>query len=273
MLTIYAVSDYTGAAAAHLVRSALLQFEVQPAEVVRHGYIRTEGQVIEVVREASQRGSVILHTIVEPVLRRMMVNECRTHGVDAIDLLGPLLDRIVAHVRTSSGEDGVVLKGVDPDSARNIEAVEFTFRHDDGERADELGQADVVLVGVSRTMKTPTSLYLAYRGWATGNVPLVPDVPLHPVVGRLPREKVVCLTMSHRRLLELRMARARQLAIPQKEYASPKVVQMELSYGQDLAAEHGWHQVDVTGKSIEEVAREIEACIAGTAKPGAGEHR
>jgi len=262
MLTIYAVSDYTGEAAAHLVRSALLQFEGRPAEVVTRGGVRTEGQVLEVVREASERSSVILHTIVEPVLRRMMVNECRTHGIDAIDLLGPLLDRVVAHVRTSTEEEGVILKGVDPDSARNIKAVEFTFRHDDGERAEELGQADVVLVGVSRTMKTPTSLYLAYRGWATGNVPLVPSVPLHPAVERLSREKVVCLTMSHRRLLELRMARAKQLAIPQREYASPRVVQMELGYGQDLAAELGWHVVDVTGKSIEEVAREIEALIS-----------
>jgi regulator of PEP synthase PpsR (kinase-PPPase family) len=265
MLTIYAVSDYTGEAAAHLVRSALLQFDNSPAEVVTLGGVRNERQVLELVQAAAGRNSIILHTIVEPVLRRMIVNECRTHNVDAIDLLGPLLDRIVAHVRTSTGESGVTLKGVDPDSARNIEAVEFTFRHDDGERVDELGQADIVLVGVSRTMKTPTSLYLAYRGWAAGNVPLVPGVPLQVAVERLPREKVVCLTMSHRRLLELRLARSKQLAIPQKEYASPKVVQMELSYGQDLAAEHGWHLVDVTGKSIEEVAREIEALIGGAA--------
>jgi regulator of PEP synthase PpsR (kinase-PPPase family) len=264
MLTIYAVSDYTGEAAARLVRSALLQFEGRPAVVATRGGVRTEEQVLEVVRDAAARDSVILHTIVEPVLRRTMVNECRTYGVDAIDLLGPLLDRVVAHVRTSTGEEGVALTGADPDSARNIEAVEFTFRHDDGERADELTQADVVLVGVSRTMKTPTSLYLAYRGWATGNVPLVPDVPLHPAVERLPREKVVCLSMSHRRLLELRLARSKQLAIPQQEYASPKVVQRELSWAQDLAAELGWHVVDVTGKSIEEVAREIEALIGGT---------
>jgi regulator of PEP synthase PpsR (kinase-PPPase family) len=264
MLTIYAVSDYTGEAAAHLVRSALLQFEGRPAVVATRGGVRTEKQVLEVVRDAAARDSVILHTIVAPVLRRTMVNECRTYGVDAIDLLGPLLDRVVAHVRTSPGEDGVELKGVDPDSARNIEAVEFTFRHDDGERADELVRADVVLVGVSRTMKTPTSLYLAYRGWATGNVPLVPDVPLHPAVERLPREKVVCLSMSYRRLLELRMSRAKQLAIPQQEYASPKVVQRELSWAQDLSTELGWNVVDVTGKSIEEVAREIEALIGGT---------
>jgi len=261
MLTIYAVSDYTGEAAAHLVRSALLQFEGRPAEVITRGGIHTEEQVLEVVREAAERSSIILHTIVESVLRRMMVNECRTHSIDAIDLLGPLLDRVVAHVRASSGEASVVLKGVDPDSARNIKAVEFTFRHDDGERAEELVQADIVLVGVSRTMKTPTSLYLAYRGWATGNVPLVPDLPLHPAVERLPRDKVVCLTMSHRRLLELRLARSKQLAIPVREYASPKVVQKELSFAQDLAAEFGWHVVDVTGKSIEEVAREIEALI------------
>jgi regulator of PEP synthase PpsR (kinase-PPPase family) len=261
MLTIYAVSDYTGEAAAHLVHSALLQFEGRPAEVVTRGGIRTEEQTLSIVKEAAERSSIILHTIVEPVLRRTMVNECRTHNVDAIDLLGPLLERIVAHIRTSTGQRGVTLKGVDPDSARHIEAVEFTFRHDDGERVDELGQADIVLVGVSRTMKTPTALYLAYRGWATANVPLVPGVPLQPALERLPREKVVCLTMSHRRLLELRLTRSKQLAIPQREYASPKVVQMELSYGQDLAADLGWHTVDVTGKSIEEVAREIEALI------------
>lgn len=267
MLRIFVVSDASGETAERVVRSALVQFEDAPASVVRRGHVRTPEQVRAVVKEAAGHDSMILHTLVSDDLRRLMLAESRLYGVDAMDLMGPVLDRLATHLRLTPQEKPGLFKQLVEAKSREIEVVNFAFRHDDGQRADELSRAEIVLVGVSRTMKTPTTLYLAYRGWFAGNVPIVPEIPLPPALLSLPSERVFCLVMSPSRLLELRCARAGYLAIPAEPYASLAHIRKELRYSQQLCGNHGWRQIDVTGKSVEEVAREIIVLLSGKAQP------
>jgi [pyruvate, water dikinase]-phosphate phosphotransferase / [pyruvate, water dikinase] kinase len=257
MLTIFVVSDASGQTAERVVRSALVQFAEAPATVIRRGHVRTPKQLRAVVQEAVGHDSLILHTLVSDELRRLMLAESRLHGVDAMDLMGPVLDRLARHLKLTPQEKPGLFQQLAEARSRQVEAVEFAFRHDDGQYADELIHAEVVLVGVSRTMKTPTTLYLAYQGWFAANVPIVPEIPMPPAVLSLPSERIFCLAMEPSRLFELRRVRADHLAIPPTPYASLKNIQKELRHAQRLSANHRWRQIDVTGKSVEEVAREI----------------
>lgn len=260
-LTIFVVSDATGETADRVVRSALVQFPEAPVTILRRAQVRTPEQVRAVVEEAAVQPSLILHTLVSDDLRHFMLTEARTHDVDAMDLMGPVLDRLATHLGLTPQEKPGLFRQLEEAQSRAIEAVEFAFRHDDGQNPEELDRAEVVLVGISRTMKTPTMLYLAYRGWFAANVPIIPDIPLPSALSRLPPERVFHLVASASRLAELRRVRAMHLGIPLEPYASLAQVHRELRHAEDLARRHGWCRVDVTGKSVEEVAREIMALL------------
>lgn len=271
MLTIYVVSDATGETADRVARSALVQFPKAEVNIVRRGQVRTGGQLRAVVKEAASRDSLIIHTLVSDELRGTMLAEARHHGVDALDLMGPLLDRLTHHLQASPQEKPGLFKQLAEARTREIEAVEFAFRHDDGQHPEDLGRAEVVLVGPSRTMKTPTTLFLAYRGWFVANVPLVPGTALPPALDEFPSQMVFCLTMSATRLVELRRARAAYLGIPEGPYASLDAVRQELRQCQAVRSQRGWPGVDVTGKSVEEVAREIMLLLPGARPDRIGE--
>jgi hypothetical protein len=177
--------------------------------------------------------------------------------VEAVDLLGPVLGRLMRRLREEPLRRPGVFTHLARAHPREIEAVEFAVRHDDGRRPEGLDHAEVVLVGVSRTLKTPATLYLAYRGWLVANVPIHPDLPPPPALLALPPERVCCLVMAPARLQEVRASRARALKIPLEPYASLEHIRRELLHSEQLALERGWRQIDVSGKSVEEVAREI----------------
>jgi len=263
VLVILVVSDATGETAERMVRSALVQFPGAAANVVRHGNVRTAEQVQEVVRQAAAQEAIIFHTLVSTELRRLMLAECRIHGVDAMDLMGPVLDRLTVHLDVPPKEQPGLFKQLVESASRRIEAVEFAFRHDDGKRAEELGKAEIVLVGVSRTMKTPVTVFLAYHGWFVANVPVVAGTEMPAALTGVPSSRVFCLLMSAGRLAELRRVRAEQLGIPREPYADVSAVRQELRESERLALEHGWRLVDVTGKSVEEVAGEIVGLVGG----------
>jgi regulator of PEP synthase PpsR (kinase-PPPase family) len=267
MLTILAVSGGTGETAKQITHTAALQFEDAPVKVVVRGNIRTARQVRAVVKEAKERGCLILHTLVSDDLRRLMLTESRLNDVDAMDLLGPVLERLAEHLDVAPlGKPGLRALSEEGKS-REIEAVDFAFRHDDGQRIEDLSRAEIVLVGVSRAMKTPTMLYLAYRGWFVANVPLILGAPPPEKLQALDRGRVFHLRMAPDRLLELRRVRARRNLIPADSYASMDHIRKELRYADRLCSGNGWRRVDVTGKSVEEVAREIISLTSGKKKP------
>lgn len=262
MLTIYVVSDATGETAERMLHSALVQFKNAPATVIRRGKIRTPKQVRALIEEAAGHKSLIVHTLISYDLRRLMLAESRSHSVDSMDLVGPMLDRLVSHLKVMPRQRPGLLNQLVETKSREIEAVEFAFRHDDGQRVEELKEAEVVLVGVSRTMKTPITLYLAYRGWFAANVPIIMGIPLPRTLLRLPSRRVFCLVMMPDRLLELRRTRADAFNIPEEPYASLTHIRQELIHARRLCCDYGWRQIDVTGISVEEASRQVIMLLA-----------
>ena len=257
MLTVFVVSDATGNTAQRMIRSALVQFQDAPVRLVRHAHVCTPQQVHDVVHEARGSEAMIIHTLVSDELRLTMRTETRTHGVDVLDLMGPILERLTVHLKLVPQEQPGLFKDITEAKAREIEAVSYAFHHDDGQNMQDLDRAEVVLTGVSRSMKTPTMLYLAYRGWFSANVPLMPGVSPPKALLNLPWERVLCLTMTAEKLQQLRRVRAEEESIPLHPYAALDQIRAELSYVEDLCHKHNWQRIDVTGKSVEEVAREI----------------
>jgi len=257
MFTVFVVSDATGDTAQRMVGAGLVQFQDAQVRLVRRAHVGTPRQVRAVVREARDSRSIIIYTLVSDELRRLMRTEARTHGVDALDIMGPILERLATHLKLAPQEKPGLFQSLAEAHSREIEAVSFAFRHDDGQNVEGLDRAEVVLVGVSRTMKTPTMLYLAYRGWFAANVPLVPGVPPPERLLALPAERVFCLTMAPEKLQQLRRARAEEESIPVHPYASAEQIRDELAFMAELCRKHQWQRVDATGKSVEEVAREI----------------
>lgn len=261
MLTIYVVSDATGNTAERMARAALSQFGDAPVRLVRRGGILTEQQVRDVIEEAASVDSILLHTLVSDELRRLMVSESSAHGVDSLDGIGAMLNRIATHLKITPREMPGLFQQLTEARTREIETVAFAFRHDDGLNADELDHAEVVLVGVSRSMKTPTMLYLAYRKLFAANVPLVMETELPEGLLAVPPDRVFCLMMNAAQLRTLRRVRTAGDRIPSEPYVSLDYIQKELAFSRRLCQTHGWRTVDVTGKSVEEVSREIIALL------------
>jgi [pyruvate, water dikinase]-phosphate phosphotransferase / [pyruvate, water dikinase] kinase len=257
MLTVFVVSDATGDTAQRMVEAALAQFQDAPVRLVRRAHVRTPQQVHAVASEAHGAEALIIHTLVSDDLRRVMQTAARTNNVDALDIMGPVLERLATHLKVAPQEKPGLFQALAEAKSREIEAVSFAFRHDDGQNTDSLGRAEVVLVGISRTKKTPTMLYLAYRGWFAANVPLVPGISPPPALLAMPAQRVFCLTMAPEQLQQLRRARAKEEAIPLNPYASLAQIRAESSCVDGLCRRYHWQRVDVTGKSVEEAAREI----------------
>jgi [pyruvate, water dikinase]-phosphate phosphotransferase / [pyruvate, water dikinase] kinase len=257
MLTVFVVSDATGDTAQRMVGAALVQFKEAPVRLVRRAHVRTPRQVHAVVHEARGREAIIIHTMVSDELRHVMRAEARTHGVDTLDIMGPILERLTTHLKLAPQEKPGLFKDLTEAKTREIEAVSFAFRHDDGQNSQDLERAEVVLVGISRTMKTPTMLYMAYRGWFAANVPLVPGLSPPKSLLAMPADRVFCLVMTPEKLQQLRRVRAEEESIPLQSYASLEQIRSELAYVEKLCRKHHWQRIDTTGKSVEEAAREI----------------
>lgn len=255
---VFAVSDGTGGTAERVIRAALTQFE-KNVGVLRFGEVRTVEQVRAIVRQASRTRALIVHTLVTAELRQAMFDEGRRHHVETLDLMGPLLGRLSDLLEVSPlARPGLYgLEGY----SRRIEAVDFALRHDDGRHLEELDQAEIVLVGVSRTGKTPLSIYLAYRGWLVGNVPIVLDLEPPGVLFRLPREQVIGLNVEAGRLTRLRQTRAMRMRGAARNYADPGYVREEVRYARQVFRRGGWREVSMTSKPIEEAAAEIVALV------------
>ncbi|MCE5313686.1 MAG: pyruvate, water dikinase regulatory protein [Armatimonadota bacterium] len=259
---IFAVSDASGETAERIVQSALVQFVDAPVSIIRRGQINDAQQVKAVVREAAEKDAPIIHTLVSSDLRALILEQSRLHHVEAVDLMGPVLDRLTNLLKASPLQQPGLLSQLIEARTREIEAVEYAFRHDDGQHPEELDRADIVLVGISRTMKTPTTLYLAYRGWFAANVPIVPEIPMPDELFAVPAERVFCLDMSPSRLVDLRRVRANSLKLPLEPYATLEYARQELTHARQLCIDHGWRRVDVTDKSVEEATREILTLLA-----------
>lgn len=262
MYHVFVVSDGTGGTAELALSAALTQFTGADVEIERRPLVRTEEQVRQVVQEAAEVGGFIVHTLVSDRLRGVMLRAGRLRNVETIDLMGPLLARLSHQLAVSPAGKPGLFRHLNEEYFRRIETMEFALRHDDGQRAYELPQAELVLVGVSRTFKTPLSVYLSFKGWFVANVPIVLKTKPPSALFDLPPGRVCGLTIDPVRLAELRRVRHDHLGGATGEYADPDFVRREVEYALSIfRSQSGWPVVDVTDKPIEEIAAEILALV------------
>jgi hypothetical protein len=254
---IFVVSDGTGETANAALQAALLQFDT-PCRTRSFGAVRSESQAVRVVELAAEVGAMVVFTLVDQTVARALCRRGEEAGVVTVDLLGPLIARVAERLAAEPRREPGLLHGFTDDYFRRIEAVEFAVRHDDGANLRSLYQADLVLVGVSRTSKTPLSMYLAQRGHKTGNVPLVPGLDPPRELLELVPAKVFGLSVDAGTLLTVRQARLRSLGVsPYRSYADPEAIEAELLRARRLFRERGWRVVDIAGKAVEETAARI----------------
>ncbi|MDW7679248.1 MAG: pyruvate, water dikinase regulatory protein, partial [bacterium] len=207
MVHIFILSDSTGKTAEQALHAALTQFSETEVDITLHRNIRTEDQVVQIVTQAEKTGAFIIHTVVSTSLRNFISKIGRLHNVETIDLMGPLLAQLSQQFANSPSEEPGLFRKLNRAYFQRIEAMEFVLRHDDGQRIHELNRAEIVLVGVSRTFKTPISIFLAMKGWMTANVPIILDVKPPPELLELPATRVFGLTTDARNLAILRRVR------------------------------------------------------------------
>ncbi|HET7035587.1 MAG TPA: pyruvate, water dikinase regulatory protein [Thermomicrobiaceae bacterium] len=260
---IHIVSDGSGATSEAVVDAATVQYPGVEFEIVRHPGVRTREQVLTVVSQAVRGHHIIVHTIVITSIRRLLLRECRQRVIPQVDLTGPLLGQISQHVGMRPLLRPGVSHGLSDEYFRRVDAIQYSVRHDDGQGLESLGEADIVLVGVSRSSKTPLSIYLSLRGWKVANIPVVLGVEPPRQLDEIDQTRVVGLMINKDELVRIRQHRVKSLGgLAHGEYADPEKVSEELSYCRRLIRRgYPWPIVDVTGKSVEESAKEIIALI------------
>ncbi|MGB9885383.1 MAG: pyruvate, water dikinase regulatory protein [Moorellales bacterium] len=259
MPTVFVVSDSLGETAEYVVRAAASQFDSGRIEVRRVPYVAEEGQLEVVVAEAARsRPSIIAYTLVVENLKRRLVTLAEEKGVPAVDVLGPVIEALArAADLTPRGEPGL-LRRLDEEYYGKMEAIEFAVRYDDGKDPRGLLFADVVLIGVSRTSKTPVSMYLAHKRIKAANLPLVPEVAPCEELWALPRHKIVGLTIDPHHLYHIRQERLKSLGlVVEAGYASLDRIYRELEYAHSLMERLGCPVIDVTNRAVEETAGRI----------------
>lgn len=253
---ILIVSDGTGHTAENVTKAALMQFENVDPITTRRPEVRDREQVSAVVREARDSKAMIVHTLVSPELRRHLYMEATFYQVVAVDLMGSILDEMGEYL----GATPQVRPGLfyaDESYFRRVDAIDYTVQHDDGQGVLDLPRADIVLVGISRTSKTPVSILLAYRGFRVANVPIVLDMPLPSTIDEVTPGRIVALVIDPQRLLAIRHNRLRQYPGLTFTYADMDHIRQELRYSRQIFTERGWPAIDVSGKAVEETAREV----------------
>ncbi len=268
MKRVYVISDATGETAERVIRAALSQFYYDEVKVVRLCQIHNENDVQQAMSVAIAEPGMIAYTLVDPGLSQMVSQLAEEHGMFAVDLLGGLIYSLSCFLGATSQAKPGLLHRIDTDYFKRMEAVNFTVTHDDGQDTLYLHKADLVLVGASRSSKTPLSMYLAHKGYKVANVPLVTGIDPPAELFQIEQEKIVGLLIDPKRLVEIRTSRLINMRqSPRGNYADYNRVEDEITYCRRLYRQHPqWMVIDVTNKSVEEAASEILRKMAAREK-------
>ena len=241
---IYAISDSLGETAEAVARATASQYDKEQIEIVRVPYIDSESQIDEVIDDAKRGNHVICHTIVSASLRKYLHEKVAEYNIPAVDIMGPVLDAV-----------GTIATKLDQEYFKKVEAIEFAVKYDDGKNPSGFEKADIVIIGVSRTSKTPLSMFLAYKKIKAANLPLVPEVPLPEELFKIPAKKIVGLIIDPYKLNNIRSERLRAIGLEDEaNYASIERIQSELDYAKAIMRRLHCQVLDVSNKSIEETA-------------------
>ena len=255
---LHLVSDSTGETLIAASRAASAQY--QGVASIEHVYplVRTPAQLDRVIAEIENAPGIVLFTLVDPDLSRRLEESCEASGSPCLSVLGPILTLFKSYLGQNSTPRAGAQHMLNADYFKRIDALNFSMMSDDGQLPENLEHADIVLVGVSRTSKTPTSIYLANRGYKTANIPLVPQVPLPHALAYLRHPLVVGLVASVDRIVQIRQNRLLSLnADARTDYVDRIAVVEELAASRRLFAERGWPTIDVSRRSIEETAAAV----------------
>ncbi|MFC4684436.1 pyruvate, water dikinase regulatory protein [Exiguobacterium sp. s149] len=252
---VFVVSDSVGETCELVVRAASIQFHENAIETLRIPFVEDGQTIHDVVTQARAQGAIIAFTLVNEEHRSLLVRLGQEYGVKTVDLLGDLLDVLAGKLGESPREKPGLIYRLDEDYFRKIEAMEFAVKYDDGRDPRGLKKADIVLVGVSRTSKTPLSQYLALKRYKVANVPLVPESRPPEELFELPPDKCVGLIISPDKLISIRMERLKSLGLkPEADYAQLERINRELEYARGIYERIGCEVIDVTNKAVEETA-------------------
>jgi [pyruvate, water dikinase]-phosphate phosphotransferase / [pyruvate, water dikinase] kinase len=273
-LHLHLLSDSTGETLELIAKACLAQFD--HVEALQHLWpmVRSEGHLDRVLDDIQRRPGLVLYTLVNSNIRRELEQKTRRRGIHAVSVLDPVVHALSAVLgQEAKGRPGRQ-HALDAAYFARVDAIQFTIAHDDGIGSENWEEADIILVGVSRTSKTPTSIYLANRGYKVSNVPFVPEAPPPPILFSLRHPLIVGLTTNPDRLIQIRRNRLLSLnQAPETDYVDLEAVNAELSFARRIFADNGWPVIDVTRRSIEETAfaivklcnERIDAAHAGAA--------
>jgi regulator of PEP synthase PpsR (kinase-PPPase family) len=256
---LHLLSDSTGETLESIAKAALAQFD-DAEHVVKHFWpmVRSESHLDRILTDVAANPGLVLFTLVNRDTRRKLETRCRALGLPAI----AALDAVSDAMSNMFGQEAKARPGrqhvMDAAYFARVAAIQFTIAHDDGINAQNWEEADIVLAGVSRTSKTPTSIYLANRGYKTANIPIVPESPPPPNLFQLKHPMVIGLVTSAERLIQVRRNRLLSLnQLPVTDYVDEEKVRAEVAHARRMFADNGWPVLDVTRRSIEESAAAI----------------
>ena len=255
---LHLVSDSTGETLIAISRAVAAQY--QGVSSIEHIYplVRSVQQLERVLSEIEAAPGIVLFTLVDSALAQKLESTCQELGCPSLSVLQPILGLFQSYLGTASTPRPGAQHMLNADYFKRIDALNFTMLHDDGQQHENLENADVLLLGVSRTSKTPTSIYLANRGFKTANIPLVPNVPLPLSIESLRNPLIVGLLASPERIIQIRQNRLLALnADHETPYVDRVSVAEEIAHSRRLFAQNGWPTIDVTRRSIEETAAAI----------------
>jgi [pyruvate, water dikinase]-phosphate phosphotransferase / [pyruvate, water dikinase] kinase len=260
---LHLVSDATGETLITVARAAAAQYVTVAS--IEHIYplVRSQKQLERVVTEIEASPGIVLYTLLDRELSQRLEQKCREFGVPYLSILGPVLGLFQSYLGAETSAQVGAQHTLNAEYFQRIDALNFAMLHDDGQHTEDLEHAEVVLLGVSRTSKTPTSIYLANRGVKTANVPLIPGVPLPASLERLRQPLIVGLYASAERIVQIRQNRLLGLKAQREghRYVDPDAVAEEVAFSRRLCAKHSWPSIDVTRRSIEETAAAVLALL------------
>ena len=255
---MHLVSDATGETLSAITKAAAVQYPNVRAIEHMHPLVRTQRQLKRVLTEIEKEPGIVLYTVVNKTLGEELEQHCRALKIPCHAVLKPIMLIFESYLGAPQTPKVAGQHVLDAEYFRRIDAMNFTMAHDDGRLPENLSDADIIVLGISRTSKTPTSIYLAQRGYKTANLPLVPQVPLPESLTEPHTAFVVCLIANAERLAEVRRNRAVLMADRDLEaYVDRDAIAAEVAYTRKTAAKHGWPIIDVTRRSIEESATMI----------------
>ncbi|MFO1122265.1 MAG: pyruvate, water dikinase regulatory protein [Hyphomicrobiales bacterium] len=260
---LHLISDATGETLNTVARAAMAQYAAyRPIEHI-YALIRTSRQLSRVLDQIEQQPGIVLFTIVSPELRKQLEDRCQALGLPCISILDPVIAILAQYLNAEQTPQVAGQHVLNAEYFRRMDALQFSMSHDDGQNVSDLDKADVVILGISRTSKTPTSIYLAQRGIRAANIPIVLGIAVPPQLFELRNTLIVGLIASADRIAQIRRHRLLTLNEARAtDYADPRHITQEMVLIKSLCTEHGWPMIDVTRRSVEETAASILNLIA-----------